>query len=50
MNQPFKISLTNLGQGISRGNNFPARGTMIKAEKEIVIDDGYWFMGSVYGY
>jgi hypothetical protein len=46
----FEVSLTNLGQGISRGNTFPSRGTSFQASSEIVIDDSYWFFGSVYGY
>ena len=46
----FQVSLTNLGEGISRGNGFPGRGTSIEPSSEIVIDDSYWFWGSIYEY
>lgn len=46
----FRISLSNIGSGISRGNRFPGRGTAVNASTELVIDDRYWFTGSVYNF
>lgn len=46
----FGIGLSNLGQGISRGSNFPSRGTAVDAVEELVLDDSYWFKGTVYDY
>jgi hypothetical protein len=39
-----------LGQGISRGKRFPSRGTAVDAAAELVLDDSFWFSGTVYDY
>jgi len=46
----FRISLSNIGSGISKGSRFPGRGTNVNASEELIIDDRFWFTGSIYNY
>lgn len=46
----FRISLSNIGSGISKGNSFPGRGTNVNATAELFINDRHWFTGSIYNY
>lgn len=44
----FKITLSNVGDSIKRGTNFPNRGDSVEARPMLEFNDRRWFSGSIF--